>query len=133
MLWLRSQFPDYPFKAVKEYAQHVDTPRVRVACLAIEDEKEQRRWFGLNLGGKGYLPVALIVENASAEDGLVLRINNIRASSGSATPQALDGSKQNVANSKVLPIASVAPMPYGLAASLALARAKDVAYNLALK
>jgi len=61
-------FPDYPVRPAGEYANKVAAAGFIVAVEPVEDAEQQKVYFNARLGGKGILPVFIVIQNNSATD-----------------------------------------------------------------
>lgn len=67
------KFPDYPVRKASEYSSCQIKNGIRVAIEAVGDEDEQKRYFRTKFGSQGFLPVLIVLENASEGSSLLLR------------------------------------------------------------
>jgi hypothetical protein len=56
-----------------------------VAILPVEDHEEQRKYFGVDLRFKGYVPALVVIEN-NAPDSFILRRDSITFGESGSTP-----------------------------------------------
>jgi hypothetical protein len=66
-------FPDYPVRPTGDYPNSAVSSGLTIAVHPIEDVKEQRTYFGTNLASKGYLPVLIVMQNASTDGSFLVK------------------------------------------------------------
>jgi hypothetical protein len=73
-LWLAglgvasTHFPDYPVQPVREYKFKVEQHGVIIAAEPVDETQAQKEYFRADLRARGYLPVLLVIENASGSE-----------------------------------------------------------------
>jgi hypothetical protein len=66
-------FPEYPVLSASQYSSCQTKDGVRVAVEPVNEKEEQKKYFGTTFGSAGFLPVLIILENASEGSSLLLR------------------------------------------------------------
>lgn len=67
------KFPNYPVRNASEYLSCQTKNGIRVAIEPVSDTDEQQKYFRTKFGSQGFLPVLVVLENASEGNGLLLR------------------------------------------------------------
>ena len=92
-----ASFPDYPVKPANEYSTAIEKSGYVVAAIPVEDRKDQRKYFGLDLRSRGLVPVFLVVENRTSDNSVFLKKDSLMYSpagkSGSTLPNAAKSSR----------------------------------------
>ena len=66
-------FPDYPVRPLSDYPNSVAKSGLMIAVHPLDSVKEQQTYFGAKLTPKGYLPVLIVMQNASKEDSFLVK------------------------------------------------------------
>jgi hypothetical protein len=71
------KFLDYPVRKASEYAVHTERSGVTIGVQPIEDLGEQKAYFDAKLTTRGFIPVFVVIENASSTDSFLFDQTNI--------------------------------------------------------
>lgn len=92
-----ASFPDYPVKPAHEYPAAIEKAGYIIAAIPVEDRNDQRKYFGLDLRSRGFVPVFLVVENRTSDRSVLLKKDSLMYSpagkSGSALANAASSSR----------------------------------------
>ena len=120
-----ASFPDYPVKAASEYPAAIEKSGYVVAAIPVEDRKDQRQYFGLDLRSRGLIPVFLVVENRTANKSVLLKKDSLMYSpagkSGSTLPDASRSSRLD----KTVTALSYVPSVYTFMSVIASSKNKE--------
>ena len=67
------KFPEYPIRSAAEYSLCQTKNGIRVAIEPVSEVNKQKKHFGAKFGSQGFLPVLVILENASEGGSILLR------------------------------------------------------------
>ncbi len=131
-----AKFPDYPFKAAKDYPGAITNEGLTVGVKPMADPEEQHQYFGLNFSKNNFLPVLMVVENSSTADSFILNRELIGIYAGEEE-QARSGHSQ-LGNSKTarrveLASAVTLSIAASIVASVMMMKAADIKQNLIKK
>jgi hypothetical protein len=70
---VKSKFPDYPVQSASQYSSCQTKNGISLAIEPVQDADEQKKYFGTKFGGQGFLPVLVVLENASEDSSLLLQ------------------------------------------------------------
>ena len=124
------KFPDYPLRQAGDYGISSRQDDVTIGLDPVEAVPEQMTYFHTALSTSGFLPVFVVIHNASKADSLLLNKADISyASEGSG-----DGPKETTAGEKAS-IVGVSAIPYvGILLAVGLVKnASEVKQNLILR
>jgi hypothetical protein len=91
------RFPDYPVKAAREYSAKVSKAGILVAVEPVWEIEQEKKYFDANLRARGYVPVLLVIEDASPTDEFLFDYSAIGLPDGS---EVVGKSAKRTANSK---------------------------------
>jgi hypothetical protein len=98
------KFPDYPVRATASYGIKAERSGVTVAAEPVEDPRDQKTYFDTNLAGKGFLPVLLVIQNASATDSFLFDLSNVGyagVSNGGGPDVGLNKIQENISKNRI--------------------------------
>jgi hypothetical protein len=90
-LYAADQWPDYPVRAIGDYPNSMTTGGLTIAVEPLEDQKAQKTHFNTEFGKKGFLPVLVVIQNASNSDSFLIAKDKITygfADGALSTPEA---------------------------------------------
>ncbi len=94
---IAASFPDYPVKPATEYPAATEKSGYVIAAIPVEDRNDQRKYFGLDLRSRGFVPVFLVIENRTSDNSVLLKKDSLMYSpagrSGSTLPNAASSSR----------------------------------------
>src|SRR5258705_34717 len=70
---MASSFPDYPVLPVSAYPISAVKAGLTIAAHPLDSIKEQQTYFSTKLTPKGYLPVFIVMQNASTEGSFLVK------------------------------------------------------------
>ena len=70
---MAGSFPDYPVHPVSDYPISTVKAGLMIAAIPLDAIKEQQTYFSTKLTPKGYLPVFIVMQNASTEDSFLVK------------------------------------------------------------
>ena len=73
-----ASFPDYPVRAAGDYATFVEKSGLTIAAHPVDNVRDQETYFGAKLIRKGYLPIFIVMRNASASDSFLLKKDAVK-------------------------------------------------------
>lgn len=76
-IYAAHNFPDYPVKPAGDYAVKVERFGLTIGVEPVEDPKEQKTYFNTELTPKGFIPVFIVLENASSKDSFMFQRTNV--------------------------------------------------------
>lgn len=128
-VYAASLFPDYPVNPASAYTVTARTADLTMGVEAVENLKDQQTYFHTELAPKGFVPVFVVIQNASQVDSFLFDKTKVRygpIDAGVSTPK--EGSKAGEA-------LALAAVPFvGLFASLkVISNAFEVQQNLLKK
>jgi hypothetical protein len=135
------EFPPYPIRPLHEYQVRQTKNEVSVCLESVADVGRQKQYLGVDLHAKHFLPLLIVVENASGGSVIVSR-DQIELFSplnqGSGTPAAAVMPSYSVAGQSFqaasLPAAFVgASLPALLIADKLIAITSEIRHNLIAK
>jgi hypothetical protein len=104
-----TKFADFPVHAVASYAIKAEEAGLAIGLQPVEDLKDQKTYFDMELTPKGFIPVFIVIENQSKEESFLFDKSTVTygpADSGTATPQVPSKLRDNGA---LATVASLAP------------------------
>jgi hypothetical protein len=125
-------FADYPVKAFGDYPNAIKQSGLAAVAVPLDDSKEQRQYFGIDLSSKGFIPVLLILENQDATESILLAKDALNYRAGGKSGLALPEPEKAGKKDKALAVASYYPI-YGLLAHVARTNAKEIRQNIQRK
>jgi len=127
---LAASFPDYPVKPARGYSTAVEKLGLVVAAVPVEDQMEQRKYFGVDLRSKGYIPVLLAIENTTPIESFLLNKESLTYSPAPRSRSKLaDPSKASRAENTIAAVGEV-PTIYTFIATIAAAKSKELRQHL---
>ena len=70
-------FPEYPAKPAKDYPGALTIAGVTVGVEPLANPAGQKQYFNVDFSKKGFLPVFVVVENASPDESFILKREDI--------------------------------------------------------
>jgi len=131
-----AKFPEYPAKAAKEYPGAQTIAGVTVGIEPLKDLEDQKHYFKEDFGKNNFLPVFVVVENASAGDRIIVKHDDIGVYAGEeklakSRPVA---SGRSTAGEAIAPVVEISLSLGGMAvAGYLMARAADIRQNVVKK
>lgn len=104
-VYAADKYPDYPVRPAGEYAVTAEKGGLIIGVEPVEDLKDQKTYFKMELTPEGFLPVFIVIQNGSSVDSFLLDKANIQSAgvSNKSTPD-------------VGPSGAVALAPFGVIA-----------------
>ena len=125
-----ASFPEYPVKPTREYATAIEKSGLVVAAVPVEDREDQRRYFGIDVRSKGFVPVLLVIENRASDDSFLLKKESLMYSRGGRSGSTLpNAARSSGADKTAIAIASV-PTIYTFMLTIAVSRVKELRQHL---
>ena len=72
-----NKFPDYPVRQAGEYAVTAERTGVTIGVQPVEDLKDQKTYFDVELTPKSFIPVFIVIQNATGSDSFLFQKTNI--------------------------------------------------------
>jgi hypothetical protein len=123
-------FPEYPVKPISDYPAAVEKSGLIVAALAVEDKKEQFKYFGIDFRSKGYVPVLLVVKNTTSNDSYLLNKEALTFNLANGSASALGHPSRPSGAEKAIAIAGSIPTVYTFLATFAAAKYAELRQHL---
>ena len=76
-IYAAHNFPDYPVKAAADYAVKVERFGLTIGDEPVEDLKDQKTYFDMELTPRGLLPVFVVMQNGSSRDSFIFQRANV--------------------------------------------------------
>jgi hypothetical protein len=124
-----ASFPEYPLKRAVEYGNVVSKSGIVVAAVPVEDPEDQRKYFGMDLKVKGYVPVFLVMENEAPVDSFLLGKEALTYSAAGISASTLANPGKSSKADKTLAVASYVPY-YGIMATVLASKSKELRQNI---
>jgi len=124
-----ASFPEYPVKPAREYPTAIEKSGLVVAVVPVEDRKDQRTYFGIDLRSKGFIPILLVIENRTSQESFLLNKEDLMYSPSGRSESALPNPAHPSRADKAVAIVGAVPM-YAFVATIAAARSKDLRQHL---
>lgn len=127
---LAASFPDYPFKPATEYSKVIAKSGLAVAAIPMDDPEEQRKYFGMEMRSKGYVPVFLVIENQASTDGLLLRKEGLTYSPAGRSGSTLANPATAGRADKAVAIAEAVPTMFSIMATFIVSKSRELRQNI---
>jgi hypothetical protein len=130
------KFPEYPVRSASEYSSCQTKNGITVAIEPVGDGEKQKKYFGAKFESQGFLPVLVVLENASKGSSMLLRKDLVtygidgdqsRSAAGEFSARSKSGEAVAVAGFAAI---SVPAMVIGLKL---IAAASEVKQNILVK
>jgi hypothetical protein len=76
-VYTANKFPDYPVRQAGEYDVTAERAGVTIGVQPVEDLKDQKTYFDVELTPKGFVPVFIVIQNATGSDSFLFQKTNI--------------------------------------------------------
>jgi hypothetical protein len=131
-----ANFPEYPAKAAREYPGAQTIAGVTVGIEPLSDPAAQKHYFKEDFGKSNFLPVFVVVEDASSSDSFILKRDDIgvyaEEEKMSKSGQAASGRSKTGEN--IALVSGIALSPAGMyVAGYLRAKAADIRQNVIKK
>src|SRR5262245_44386989 len=67
------KFPDYPVRSAAQYSSCQTKNGIRMAIEPVNEGDKQKKYFGAKFESQGFLPVLVVLENATESSSALLR------------------------------------------------------------
>jgi hypothetical protein len=98
------KFPDYPVRQATDYPTKAEQAGLAIGVQPVEDLKEQKTYFHTELTPKGFIPVFVVLQNASDGESFLFDKSGITygpADSSLSTPDAHSKAGERVAKASL--------------------------------
>lgn len=100
---LAATLPDYPARKAADCAVTTEKDGLTIGVQPVEDQKDQKTYFGTEFGRKGFIPAFVVLENKTGGDSFLFDKAKITYGPTDSTASAPDvsskaGQKLNVAS-----------------------------------
>ena len=130
------KFPDYPVLSASQYSSCQTKNGIRMAIEPVNEGDKQKKYFGVKFESQGFLPVLVVLENASESSSALLRRDLVTYGIGdnqSKSGGAGDISAKSKTGETVAVAGAVAFLPAMFIGAIMVARATEVKQNILVK
>jgi hypothetical protein len=130
LVCLAASLQEYPVKAVRDYPAAVRRSGLAVAAIRVADQEDQRKYFGINLRSRGYLPVLLVIGNETTDASYLLNKEELKYKLGGRSRALSPAPSKASGADKVVAVAGNVPSVYTFMARLAASKSKELRQHL---
>jgi hypothetical protein len=130
------KFPEYPVLSASQYSSCQTKNGIRMAIEPVNEGDKQKKYFGVKFESQGFLPVLVVLENASESSSALLRRDLVTYGIGdnqSKSGAAGDISAKSKTGETVAVAGAVAFLPAMFIGAIMVARATEVKQNILVK
>jgi hypothetical protein len=131
-----ASFPEYPAKTAKEYPGAQTIAGVTVGIEPLSDPAGQKHYFKEDFLKSNFLPVFVVVENASSGDRIIVKHDDIGVYAGEEklAKSGPVASGRSTTGEAIAPVVEIGlSLPGMVVAGFLMARAADIRQNVVKK
>jgi hypothetical protein len=88
--YVTDKFPDYPVRPASDYFVKTEKVGLTIGVQPVEDLKEQKTYFHTELSPKGFVPVFVVIQNATDGDSFLFDKSGITYGPTDSSPSTPD-------------------------------------------
>ena len=104
-------FPEYPLKPIRLYPNSVTRDGLTIAAHAVSDFREHKKYFGIDLRKKGFVPILIVARNEDSERSFVIAKSEIAYATGAIDVSAKKKQVSATVADTLTTVASGFPVP----------------------